>query len=437
MDSSRWFILIALILLLVGQVFGLVGALQYILPGFLKETLSFERVRPLHVSSEIFWIIMAASGSVMAYTREFVSGEAYPRPSAIVQLILFSGAIVLILGSYAIGVFGGREYWEYPPLISILIVVAWLVFVINHLRTVQSLRGQPVFTWMWLTGVVGFLLTFLESYLWLIPYFREDIVRDMMIQWKSYGSMVGCWNMMVYGSGIYLMEKIQPARRYAYSRTAYLLFFLGLFNLLFNWSHHIYTLPVAPYIRHVGYLVSMTELLILGRMIYNWKESLSALQRSSHALSYRFLLLADGWVFANLVLAILISIPSINLHTHGTHITVTHVMGTTIGINTMILLAITFDLLGSSVESDPVSRRRVLTGSWLITSGLLVFLVSWFLAGVHRSQWQMSSPGVSFSEMMLSMRPYFAIVALSGSVLFVGFCLVVYPLIAHAFRRVS
>ena len=41
----------------------------------------------------------------------------------------------------------------------------------------------------------------------------------------------------------------------------------------------------------------------------------------------------------NLVLSISISIPAINFYTHGTHITVAHAMGSTIGINTLLLLA--------------------------------------------------------------------------------------------------
>ncbi|MBK7605177.1 MAG: hypothetical protein IPI15_16690 [Saprospiraceae bacterium] len=47
----------------------------------------------------------------------------------------------------------------------------------------------------------------MESYLWIFPYFRNNIVNDMTLQWKSYGSMVGSWNMLIYGSSIFLMEK--------------------------------------------------------------------------------------------------------------------------------------------------------------------------------------------------------------------------------------
>ena len=54
-------------MLTIGMLFGLTGGLQYIIPGFLKEHLSFEKVRPLHVSSVVFWIIIAAMGSVLTY----------------------------------------------------------------------------------------------------------------------------------------------------------------------------------------------------------------------------------------------------------------------------------------------------------------------------------------------------------------------------------
>jgi nitric oxide reductase subunit B len=39
-----------------------------------------------------------------------------------------------------------------------------------------------------------------------------------------------------------------------------------------------------------------------------------------------------------MILAIIISLPALNLITPGTHVTVGHAMGTTIGINGMILL---------------------------------------------------------------------------------------------------
>src|SRR5690606_11617257 len=161
--------------------------------------------------------------------------------------------------------------------------------LINFIKTVGSLKRQPVYVWMWFTGIIFFLFTFLESYFWIIPYFRNNIVNDMTVQWKSYGSMVGSWNMLIYGSSIYLLDMISGEYQYSYSRLPYILYFLGLFNLMFNWGHHIYTLPTHGYIKHISYAVSMTELLLLGRIIFNWKRSLDTAKKHFHSLSYRFL----------------------------------------------------------------------------------------------------------------------------------------------------
>lgn len=433
-STSKLFLVAGLILLLLGMLFGIVGALQYVLPGFLKSYLSFEKVRPLHVSSVVFWILMAAMGGVLYYTKAYTGKELFSKRLLRVQFWMFISTIILILSSYLIGTFGGREYWEFPPFLSVFIILGWAMFVINYMKSIGTLRNQPVYVWMWMTGAVGFLFIFSESYLWLLPYFQQDIIRDMTVQWKSYGSLVGCWNMLIYGSGIFLMEKISEDKKYGRSRMAFALYFLGLFNLFFNWSHHIYTLPINVNIKHIGYLVSMTELLILGRMIYKWKESLTQAQKFNHLVPFRILWAADIWILLNLVLAILMSVPAINIYTHGTHITVAHVMGTTIGINTMLLMAICFDILPDEKRLS-LFHRQITNGYLIVNGSLFVFFVALVGAGIERSRWQMSHEAIPFSEMMLNLIPYFITFTLAGLFIFVGFGLLTYPLLKFSILK--
>lgn len=72
---------------------------------------------------------------------------------------------------------------------------------------------------------------------------------------------------------------------------------------------------------------------------------------TTFSFPYRFLMAADYWVIINLAMGILMSIPAINLYTHGTHITVAHAMGTTIGINVMIILASAFYFFKPSLST--------------------------------------------------------------------------------------
>ena len=439
MDSSiskygtfhKRFITGGLVLLTLGILFGIVGALQYAVPGFLKDHLSFEKTRPLHVSSVLFWIILTATGSVLSYLQQHSGKRLYSMVLMRIQFWLFAIPVVLMILFYTAGIFGGREYWEYPPYLSLPIAAGWVLFLINYLKSVGSLKNQPVYVWMWLTGIVFFLFTFSESYLWLIPYFGSNVINDMTIQWKSYGSMVGSWNMLIYGSAVFLMSKISQDTKTSYGKMAFALYFIGLFNLMFNWGHHIYTLPTHAYVRQISYAVSMTELLLLGRIIYEWKSSLSVAQKYFHQISYRFIVAADGWIFLNLVLAICMSVPAINVYTHGTHITVAHAMGTTIGINSMLLLAFVYDILPKKNQSARIIHPLVKAGFWLTNFSLLLFWLALVVAGVLKAQWQMSSNQQPFGTMMQQLRPFFMVFLISGTTLAAGILCLIFPLLKN------
>ncbi len=432
--SSRLFILSGLLLLSAGLIFGLTGMLQYLIPGFLKTHLSFEKIRPLHVSSVVFWIIFAAIGSVTNYVQQHTGRAVYSRLLMKIQWFLFSITTILILISYCIGVFGGREYWEFPPLLALPIIIGWILFIFNFIKSVATFRNQPVYVWMWLTGVVFFLFTFLESYLWVFPYFRNNIVNDMTIQWKSYGSMVGAWNMLIYGCSIFLMEKISGDNKYGHSNIAFALYFTGLFNLMFNWGHHIYTLPSHHFIQYISYTVSMTELVILGRILWKWKSSLSEAKKHFHYIAFRFLVAADWWVFLTLLLAIMMSIPGVNVYTHGTHVTVAHTMGATIGINSFLLLAFAFDILHVNCLGAVPYTKYFSRAFWITNLSLFVFWISLILAGVEKARWLMSANRIPFSSMMLQIRPLFYILFISGFILASALLIIIYPLIKRQFE---
>jgi nitric oxide reductase subunit B len=426
---EKLFITAGLVLMATGLVFGWIGSLQYLLPGFLKEYLSFERVRPLHVSSVVFWIILSAAGSVLCYVQQHTEKKTYSTVLSGVQLAVFMLSILAILVSYCMGIFGGREYWEFPPLLALPIVAGWILFIVNLVRSIGSFRNQPVYIWMWLTGACFFLFTFLESYLWVFPYFRNNVVNDMTIQWKSYGSMVGSWNMLIYGCSIFLMDKISGNKKYSHSKIAFVLYFVGLFNMMFNWGHHIYTLPTHAFVKHISYAVSMTELLILGRMLYQWKSALDIAKKHFYQSSYRFLLAADIWILLTLLLAIAMSIPAINIYTHGTHITVAHTMGATIGINSMLMLAVAFDILGETCNAAVPSKKLINRGYWTANIALAFFWLSLIAAGVLKAQWQMGDRSVPFNVLMEQLHPYFMVFMISGTFLTIGLGMVIYPIL--------
>lgn len=397
-NHGIYLIRIALILLLLGLFFGHLASESYRITEPKLGFMGFLSLRPLHVSCVYLSIITAGLG----FLTLIIAKRKTTRFGTLLQYLHFSLWIIALLGifySYLTGDYGGREYWEFNPFWALPILISFIVYLIYYIHQMGCKEKWPVYYWMWLTGILFFIFTFIENYLWIFSYFRSHFITDMTIQWKANGALVGAVNQIIYGIAFYLMEKISKDSKTSFHKLSFAMYFLGLFNLIFNWGHHIYLLPTEKVIHYIAYAVSMTEWILLIKIFYNWKTQLKENVTFYIFFPYRFLMAADYWVMLNLGMALLMSIPAINLYTHGTHITVAHAMGTTIGINTMIILAACFYFIKPSFVSNKVLKFNSLV-FWIAQYTLLFFLISLVAMGIKRALWQAGLDDNTFSKMM-------------------------------------
>ena len=410
-----WLIRIALVLFVLGLFFGHLASESYRLTEPKSGVMGFLSLRPLHVSSAYLGIITAGLG----FLTLIIAKMKTTRFGIFLQYLHFSLWVIALLGifySYFTGDFGGREYWEFNPVWALPIFISFIVFLVFYLHQIGFSIKWPIYYWMWLTGIIFFIFTFIENYLWIFPYFRQHFIADMTIQWKVNGSLVGAINQIIYGVAFYLMEKISGDEKSSYQKLSFAMYFLGMFNLMFNWGHHIYLLPTEKYIHYIAYAVSMTEWIILIRIFYKWSQQIKENKQFYYFFPYRFLMASDYWVTINLTLALFMSIPAINLYTHGTHITVAHAMGTTIGINTMIILAGVFYFIKPTFNS----AKWRLYGNiafWIVQVTLLLFLISLIGMGVQRAIWQAGLTSDSFSKMSSSSGNWVLAFIILGTIL--------------------
>ncbi len=421
-----YFIYIGLISLLFGLLCGLLAGFQYIMPNFIKDILPFNALRPLHTLFSVSWILLGAIGGIYYYIK--------PKSHSLLRihfwLFIITGIGIIV--SYLTKNFAGKEYLEFPSYFYFPIVVGWILFGINYYKTMlPSFKYWPVYFWMWATGIVFMIYHFTEAHLWLLPYFRDHFIQNISLQWKSGGSYVGSWNMLVYGTSLFVMSKISNDDSYAKSKKAFFFYFLGLTNLMFGWAHHVYIIPTAPWIRYLAYAISMTEWIILFSIIYDWKKNLSKEKQTKFLLAYRLMILADFWVFLNIILALLISIPSINLFTHGTHITVAHSMGTTIGINTLILLSSIAFIIDSENKFTLVSEKRIALGIKIFNVSFLLFWISLLIMGIKKGYWTFFSKHESFSQLQDSLHWVYILFVIFGLGIIVGLSIIIFTFIKN------
>lgn len=418
--SLKIFLGFALTMLLAALSFGVIASFAFLYPEFYNQFFPFYQLRPMHVSAALFWIISGATAGILFFKKEVFRVDEDKNVAEIIFIYLWIASIAAVFVFYSFKKFGGREYWEFPAFLCLPILISWLCLMFSYFKAWKRRDEKPpLYVWMWTTGILFFLITFLEQNLYQISWFRQSFLREITVQWKSNGAMVGAWNQMIYGTSLFVMVKLSGDEKIARNGKAFFFYFLGLTNLMFNWGHHIYNVPSASWIRHVSYGISMTEWIIFINIIQGFKSKMNEQKKLKHLLTYRFLIASEYWVFLNLTLALFMSIPAINRYTHGTHITVAHAMGATIGINTMILLS----SLGYILRIDQLGKRykkNIKTGFAISQISLLIFWIALIIAGVVKGYRDVTLNMKNFQEMMQPVLTILHVFAFAGVSLFVG-----------------
>lgn len=416
----------ALTMLVLTLFFGMLSSFAFLNPEFYNRYIPFYQLRPMHVSAALFWIITGGVTGILFFKHSVFHYQ--PGTAEKGFIYLWMTTIVTVFVFYAFRKFGGREYWEFPPFLGIPLLAAWLLLMYDYFKAWRQREAKaPLYVWQWTTGIVFFLITFLEQNLYHIPWFRLSFLREVTVQWKSNGAMVGAWNQMIYGTSLYIMTRILGDDSIAKSKQAFVFYFIGLSNLMLNWGHHIYNLPGASFIRHISYAVSMTEWILFIAVIRDFRNKLSEARKYRHLISHRFLAYAEQWVYLNLLLALMMSIPAINRYTHGTHITVAHAMGATIGINTMILLG-SFSYILNADLLEQRNKEWILKGFAITRISLPVFWLALIIAGLLKGYRDVVLQIPDFQVMMAPVMVMLKVFSFAGVFLLLGIGIIAFQL---------
>jgi nitric oxide reductase subunit B len=421
---------------------GLVAALYYVpaVQPFLKDTgIDMRVLEPLHKTFAAAWVFLGGLAIVMRFMQDEVGRASRgDRLRLRVSVLAMLAAGIAILVTIPMGITSGREYVPFHPAISVLILTGWVAFGWTFLRAVlPGFWKRPVHIMMWTVGVLFFTVTFLEQHYYLLPHIFADPVQDLRVQWKACGTLVGSFNLFVYGAAIYIATRICGDESYGHSRTAWALFGVGLLNSFTNFGHHTYHLPQSSAVHWISFIVSMMEIIILFKVLSDVVRIVGRTMPNPYTTAQAFLAMSKWWTALVLFTSILLSYPPINALFHGTYAVTGHAMGAMIGIDTMVLFGALAFLLaenarresGSSALIDSSRMRGLVIGT---NAAALAFVAGLHVVGgvvgVNR---YLGLPAPAWSE---AMKPW--VFAGAGTVTFVFFAVLVGAWFRQAFRYV-
>ena len=436
--------LIAMSITLLGGILGALYSVPALAPSFQSIGLDLRQLRPIHTAFASAWIFLGGVAVVHRWLQDHGGvATAGDRWRLRIQVGSWAIAGTSIRDTLAMGIGSGREYVGFHPVFSVFILLGWICYVWNFFRVAgPDFFERPLYLTMWGVGMLLFIVTFVEQHLYLLPSFFRNPVQDLQVQWKATGTLVGSFNLFVYGAVIYIGERISRDPRYGHSRLAYALFAVGLLNAFTNFAHHSYHLPQDHIVKWISFVVSMLEITILCRAVYELWKLVNVTDEQAFCAARGSFAASKYWTVFILLSAVLISIPPLNAIIHGTYVVTGHAMGATIGIDTMILLGAIIWILGEHLQAREGELaasvlhtrgvKRIVVGLNLGVAALVVWLhVSGVITGVSRAGF---SPGETYVPPTWLAAWNGVLFAATGAVALVFFVLLLARLIPIAFR---
>ncbi|CAN0204322.1 unnamed protein product, partial [Chrysoparadoxa australica] len=210
----------------------------------------------IHTNALIVWLLLGFFGAAYFLIPEESEREIYSVKLAYLQLIILMVGTLGAVGSYLVGIHGGREFLEQPLWVKFGILVAALIFLFNISMTV--LAGKK-------TAITNVLLLglWLLSLLWVFAFINpENLSLDKMYWWFVVHLWVeATWELVMASILAFLLLKLTGVDREVVEKWLYVIVATALFSGILGTGHHFYWIGLPGYWQWVGSIFSTFEVI--------------------------------------------------------------------------------------------------------------------------------------------------------------------------------
>jgi cytochrome c oxidase cbb3-type subunit I/II len=426
----RWFFIACLFWGAVGMLAGVTIAFQLASPIFdLPPWFNFGRLRPLHTNAVIF-----------AFGGNAIFGGVYYSIQRLLKTRLFNDAIsrfhfwgwqvIIAVGgvSFLFGMTAGKEYAELEWPLDIGLAVVWLAFAFNFFGTLMIRREKQLYVaiWFYMGTVVTITVLHVVNSL-AIPvsltksYSLYAGVQDALVQWWYGHNAVGFFLTTPFlGLMYYFLPKAAGRPVYSY-RLSIMHFWALVFLYIWAGPHHLHYTALPDWAQSLGMVFSvMLFAPSWGGMINGLLTLRGAWDKLRTDPVLKFFAAAVTFYGMSTFEGPLMSIKSVNALSHYTDWTVGHVHAGALGWLGLLVFGICYWLIPRLWNTKLHSVGMANTHFWLATIGILVYIVSMWIAGITQGlMWkEFNSDGMlsypNFLETVTKIVPMYWLRAFGG-----------------------
>ncbi len=441
---SRWFIGASVTWGIVGMLVGVIVALQLAFwQSNLPPYLSFGRLRPLHTNAVIFAFVgnMLFAGVYYSTQRLLKARLASDKLSWIHfwgwQSIIVSAAITLPLG-----ITQSKEYAELEWPIDIAIALVWVVFAVNFFWTLARRREKQLYVaiWFYIATLIAIAVLHIVNAL-AIPvgplqsYSVFGGVQDALVQWwYGHNAVAFFLTTPILGIMYYFLPKAADRPVFSY-RLSIIHFWALVFLYIWAGPHHLLYTALPDWAQTLGMVFSvMLWAPSWGGMINGLFTLRGAWDRLRTDPVLKFFAAAITFYGMATFEGPLLSIKSVSGLAHYTDWIIGHVHAGALGWNGFMAAGMFYWMVPRLFGTKLHSQKSANTHFYLATFGILLYVVSMWVAGVTQGlMWraQTEDGGLmypNFLETVLALKPMYWTRLVGGTLYFVGFVMMAWNL---------
>ncbi len=415
---------VALALFAIQLIGGLLAGWVYVAPNFLSELLPFNIIRMLHTNALVVWLLTGFFGAAYFLLPEEAERELFSVKLAYIQLAILVIGTLGAVGSYLVGIHGGREFLEQPLWVKFGILVAAVIFLVNVSLTVLAGRKTAI-TNVLLMGL------WLLSLLWIFAFINpENLSLDKMYWWFVVHLWVeATWELVMAAILAYLMLKLTGVDREVVEKWLYVIVATALFSGILGTGHHFYWIGTPGYWQWIGSIFSTFEvipffLMMSFAFVMVWKgrrnhPNKAALLWSLGSSTVAFFG-AGVWGFLH-------TLHGVNYYSHGTQITAAHGHLAFYGAYVALNLAVFTYAMPMLRNREPYNQVLNMASFWLMTGGMAFMTFVLTFAGTIQTHLQRVL-GYYYMEVQDDLSIFFLMRFGAGLAVFIGAVLFIYSL---------
>jgi nitric oxide reductase subunit B len=429
---------------------GLLSAAYYVHDGLLLNKLDFSVAKMLHIDTMIIWLLMGFIGAVYWFLPAEFERETAGIKLAEVMFWIFCAAVAVVAAVFTFVQYGpstestlwlinqGRKYVEAPRWAAAGVVLVVLVFVYNVVATAVKAKKM--------TGIMAVLMVDLVPLfgLYLIAFPAITNMSEDLYWWwwlvhlwveATWEILIGCIMALA------LMQLLGTSRRIV-ETWLYIEVALVLGTGILGLGHHYFWIGTPSYWLAIGGFFSALEPLpLLGMVVHAVYDAGTHRMKTTNKPAFYWVMAeAFGNFLGGGVWGFMMTLPQINLFTHGTQWTVSHGHFAFWGAYACGVIAVIYMALQKSRGIQEVQGSAWKWSFALLNIGLIGMVGALLLAGMAQAFYERAMGGSTLQAFIEAQRnPWFVqgiVVRLAfGFVFAAGYALLMYDLLTIGKRR--